>query len=815
MEALLQDMRAALRAARANRGFSALAIGMLAIGIAANSAIFSIVNGVLLKPLPYAEPDRLFSVYTRFLASTGYEFPFFALSGPEYQDYVAHTQALDGIVAYTFEGYNLAGEDERADRVTALSATANMFDVLRVTPVIGRGFLPGDDDVGAPCVTVLAHAFWTERFAADAGIVGRDIRLDSAPCRVIGVMPSGFFFPVDQVRLWVPLALDPASPQWGRQNHGLAALARLAPGATEAQAIEETQTLRQQWSEEFPDHYAAGHFAVLLSLTDDILGNTRGALLLLLAAVGLVLLIVCANIAGLLLARGASRHREMAVRAALGARRARLVRQLLAENLLLAIAGGIAGAVLAEWMLQAMLSLYPSDLPRVSEVAIDRWVLLFTAFVSLGVGLLVGIVPALQTSGIDLRHSLTAESRTSTTGRAGIRLRRTIVVAEVALGLILVLGATLLIRSYNRLRTVDVGFDPADVIEFGIVLPELAYPELDRVQRFHIDLRERLLAIPGVQSAAAMSSLPLVDPGPPDDFAIENKTPPPGQAGWAARYLMVTPGLIETLRIPLLRGRSINNEDIAGRPLVAVISQAAAQRYWPNEDPIGQRIRYFSDPDRPLTVVGIVGDVRSIDITSPPEPAVYVSHAQAPRVFYPGRSMTVVVRASAQSLNLPAAARSAVASIDASLPLVALAPLPDIVSRSLGQPRFTMLVMIFFAAMALLLGASGIYGVIAQTVHQRTQEIGIRMALGAGTRDVLHLVLAQGLGLILLGIATGLAVAFAARRAIAGLLFDIAPHDPATLTAATLLLLAAGLMACWLPARTATRVDPARAMRSN
>ena len=809
------DVRLAMRGARRRPVLSAGIVLTVALAIGATAAVFGIVNAVVLRPLAFPRSGDLYSVYSRYLPETGYDFEFFTISGPELDDYRAMTRAMSGIAAYGTGMANLAPVGGEPERVLIVAGTANLLDVLGVAPARGRGFEPGSDDPGRACVTVLSDGLWRERFGAAPGVVGSDVHLDGRPCRVIGVMPRGYWFPVERVRLWTTLELDRASPDWVRGSHPFVAIARLEPGSSRTAAQAELDALRARWSDDWPDHHARGHFLVLQPLLDDLVGAARPALFVLFGAVAAVLLVVCVNLAGLLLSAAESRRREFAVRAALGVGRGRLVRQVLTESLAFAVLGGVLGLLVSGPILRGVLRLYPGGLPRGSEVGIDAVALAFTLLTALFAGLLIGLVPALQTSSVRVSEVLRAAGRGITLGPAGVRARRVFVVAQTALALVLVVAATLLAQSYARLRAVDLGFDAADVLTFNVTVPSSTRPDPAAARDYFARLEQRLAAIPGVEAAGALSSLPLRSAGGADDFIIEGRaTPAPGELQWNARYQMATPSALPALRLRLLHGRWFLPTDRAGAPPVAVINQATAGLYFPGLDPVGRRIRYFGPDSAWITIVGIVADVRSLAVDEAAPPAVFTALAQAPRPAYTGRSMNLVVRFRADPAAGAARVRAAVAAIDASLPPSELTTLDRLVTEAVGRPRFTLTLMSIFAALALVLGALGLYAVLAHSVQRRLHEIGIRLALGARPAHLLAMVVRQGLALVVIGTFIGLAAAFALRTAIARLLFGVTPLDPATLALAALTLLTCSLAASLIPALRATRVDPNVALRS-
>jgi putative ABC transport system permease protein len=810
---LRQDLRYAGRTFRKRPAFTLAAVLTLALGIGSNATIFSVINAVLLQPLPFPHGARLLSLYTRFLPSSGNDFPYFSLSHPEYADVRARADAFAAIAAYSFESRNLSRHAGEADRVLTMRVTAGFFDVLGVKPERGRSFTEEEAQRGGQCVAVVSHGL----VSTGAIATGSTIRLDDAPCEVLGVMPVGFEFRDDRVKVWSGLPIDPEDTPLKRWSHGLAAIARLREGVGREQAEAQLQSLRGYWSERFPDHYAKGHFAVSRPLHEDIVGDERDALLLLGAAVWFVLLIVCVNLAALLISNGEARRREFALRHALGADRRRLVRQMLVEALLLAVIGGGCGVLLGNALLAALLSVYPRRLPAGPPIAIDYPALLYTSALVVVAGFLVGIAPALSATGARMQEALRADSRAVTASRRAIAARSSLVVGQLALSVVLLVGALLLIRSYQRLQQVNLGIQPDRLLTFGVFIPPARQGDAAGARRTMASIEDRLGAASGVEIAGAISNLPLAAGGPPDGFVIEERpNPPPGAPAWVARYLMATPRAFRALGIPLKRGRLLDDGDVPGRPLVAVINETAARLYWPGEDPIGRTIRYRPRETNPsIEIVGIVGDVRSLGASEPAPPGVYVALAQAPRPSYEGREMTFVVRVAGDPAVMASSARAAVASIDAGLPLARVRPMSEVVAASVGQPRFTTIVMTFFASAAFLLGALGLYGILAHAVEQRVREIGVRVALGAGNREILRLILGSGMRLALLGAGIGVLAALALTRLMSGLLSGVTSTDPVTYAAVVGMLASSALLASYLPARRAMRVDPIVALRTD
>ena len=807
-----QDLRYAARTLWKRPGFTAAAVLTLAIGIGSNAAIFSVINAVLLRPLPFPNSEQLVSVYTRYLPSSGFDFPYFAMSGPEFADVRNRVDAFAGFAAYQFDSSNLARGDGEAERVVTMRVTSQFFDVLGVRPVRGRTFTEEEAQRGESCLALLSHG----ALAGAAGTIGSTIRLDDVQCEVIGVMPEGFAFRDDQVKVWMALPINTEETQNNRQSHGLEAIARLRDGVAAEQANAQLQTLRGYWSEQYADHYAKGHFAVIRPLHEDLVGDQREALYLLVGAVLFVLLIVCVNLAALLVSNGEARRREFAVRHALGANRLRLIRQMVAEAMLLAVIGGVVGFVFANLMLAGLLALYPQRLPVSQVIAIDYAAVLYTCALVIIAGFLIGFMPALHATGVRLQQILRTDSRTSTSSRRTVTARSVLVISQLALSVILLVGALLLIRSYQKLQQVDLGIEPDQTLTFSVFIPEGREGDAAAARRKLAAIEDQLAATPGVEVAGAISNLPLESAGAADNFVIEGRPePPPGSPQWNARYLMATPRMFRALGISLKRGRLLEEGDVTGRPFVAVINETAARLYWSGDDPIGKTIRYYpQETNQSIQIVGIVGDVRSLGASEPAPPAVYVPLAQAPRAPYEGRALTFIVRTSGNPTALTASARAAAASIDAGLPLANVRPMSEIVSEASGQPRFTTLVMSFFAIIAFFLAALGLYGILAYSVEQRTREIGVRVALGANKREIFRLIIGNGMRLALVGTAIGVPSALALTRLMGGMLLGITSADPLTYIAVVGMLLISALLASYLPARRATRVDPIVALRA-
>ena len=807
-----RDLASGVRQVRRHPGFTAVTVLTLALGIGANTAVFSVVRGVLLRPLPYDEPHELVSLWTRYLPSTGIDIDQFALSGPEVLDYRDASRAMEGVVPYVTTSRTLTGTEGDPERVPTVLAGEGLFELLGVRPALGRGFAPEEQAPDAPRTVLLSHGLWTDRFGADPEVVGSTLTVDGESARVAGVMPPDFVFPTARVRMWETLRFDEANPG-GRGGHGLAAVARLADGATLEGAEAELEAITAAWYEEH-EHHAAGHFVWIEPLRDDLVGEAGGVVLLLMAAVGLVLLVACGNVANLFLARAEARQREMAVRTALGAGRGRLTRQLLAEGLVLAALGGALGLAAATWATPALLALDPTALPRSEGVRLDRTVLAFTAALTVAATLLFGLVPALQSG----RAPAAGMAGGRGAGDDGARraFRRGLVAGQAALSLVVVLAAGLALRSLEALRSEDPGVVTTGVVTFDLALPTSSYPDPEGVARAYRTLRERVEALPGVVSAAATSTMPLVGPPGRSDFLPEGEAlGGDGVPAWNAHFTAVLPGYFETLGIPVLRGRAPTAADDATSTPVVVVSRALVERYWPGEDVLGRRITFFVGADDPpwLTIVGVVGDVRA-EMASPSDPQVYLPHDQLRAIgFGRGGSMTVVVRAAVDAAGLAPALRAAVAEMDPRLPVSNLRTMEEVVDRAVARPRLTASLLGAFGLVALLLAAVGIYGVVSYTVARRTREIGVRVALGAHRGQVVRLMVREGAAPAVLGAAVGLAAALAGAAALRGLLYGVSPTDPVSFTVLPLVLLAVAGLAAWVPARRATRVAPTEALR--
>lgn len=810
---LAHNLRYSVRRLRKQPAFAVSAVLMLAVGLGLNAAIFSVIHAVLIRPLPFPDSDELVAVYSRYAPSTGYDFPYFAISGPEFADIRAHVNAFNRFAAYRFRDRNLALDNGEVERVRAMEVTSDFFNALGVRPIDGRDFVEADAQERRGCLAVLRQG------PADTPrtVVGSIIRLDDVPCEVVGVLPPDFSFRDDRVKVWTPLPID-AAPDT-RQDHGLFAVARIRRGVSPEQAEAQLETLRQYWSNTYPDHYSAGHFAVSRPLHDDLFGSQRHGLVILGGAVLFVLLIVWVNLAALLVSNGVARRHEFMVRHALGANRGRLVRQLIAEAMLLALAGGVIGLVLANVLLPGLLALYPQRLPSGQAITIDYWAALYTFALVLATGCAVGAAPVLSAAGLGSQDTLRSDARAGTSSRRTSYARSVLIVCQLALSVILLVGAVVLIRGYQQLQRADLGFSPDGVLTFGVSIPATRQADAGAARRILIAIEDALAAVPGVETAGAISDLPIVSAGPADSFVVDGTLETsPGSPGRNARYLMATPRLFKSLGISLTRGRLIADSDQPGQPFVAVINETAARLYWPNQDPIGRSLAYFLTAQTtgpPIRIVGVVADVRSQGATLPAPPAVYVPFAQAPRGAYEGRSMTFVLKTNGDPTAMVPSARAAVASVDLGLPLANVRPLPEIVAGSTGQPRFTTIVMSLFASVAFFLSALGLYGTLAYGVEQRRREIGVRVALGATSADMVWMVVRHGLKLTMLGLIFGIPFALVLTRLISRMISGVTNGDMLTYVAVAGLLTTSALLASYLPASRASRVDPQIALRND
>jgi putative ABC transport system permease protein len=813
LEDLARDVRFAFRTLAKSPGFTAVVVLTLALGIGANTAIFSVVNAVLLRPLPFAAPDRLMSVVSMRRGNVPDN-----ASYPDFADWRAQNHVFSEMAAYTTDNFTLTGQGE-ALHIQGADVSADLFSLLGVKPILGRAFLPTEDKLptanGAFAI-VLSHRLWRERFHADPGLVGRTIEIDNRDFTVVGVAPPDFQFPIqgEPVDFWMTMAINfvsaPGEPSMVEQRgaHYLDVIARLKPGVPRAEAQAEMSTIVSRLNKQYAGNAPRG--VEVLPEIDRVAGPARPALVILLAAVGCVLLIACANVANLMLARGASRQKEMAVRAALGAGRGRMIRQMLTESVLLAMLGGVLGAGLGLWGISALIRLLPVDIPRLAGVRVDSAVLLFAALVSMLTGIVFGLAPAAQASRLAFVESLKESGRGLSEGLYRSRGRGLLVVADVAVAAVLLVGAGLLINSFLRLQRVDPGFNPQHVLTFKMDLPYVRYSGLSQTQFFERAI-DRLGHLPGVLSASAVLPLPLDGDDVGTFLAIEGR--PVAEANpLRAGYTWVEPGYFSTVGIPLMKGRDFTAADDLATAPVVVINQTLARQFFPSQDPIGKRIKpgisngYKASPMR--EVVGVVGDVRQYGLASVPGPEVYVPLGQSPL-----GSMNFVVRTAVDPLTMVGAIRQEMGEMDKNLPFYGVKTFNQYLGEGFAQPRFLTLLLGLFAALALALAAIGLYGLVSYSASRRTHEIGIRLALGAEKRDVLRLVVGQGFKLTLMGAVIGAAGALALTRFLSGLLYGVKPTDLPTFLAVMLILMAVALVASYIPARRATKVDPMVALR--
>ena len=798
---IIQDVRYGLRMLFKNPTFTIFAVLMLALGIGANTTLFSVVNGVLLRPLPFANSHRLMAVW-EFVPEKGwYHEPF---SYPDFADWREQNRTFEKLAAYVYSGATL-GEGASAEFIGGASVSADLFGLLGARAEIGRVFAPEDDQPQAAPVVLLGHGLWERRFHASRDIVGQTVLLDGESRTVVGVMPERFNFPLggSPKSYWVPLATDPEmrARLELRGNHGMMAVGLLKEGIGPLQATADLDAIARRLEVAYPGSNQ-GMRARVLPMQEDLVGDVRHSLLVLLGAVGFVLLIACANIANLLLARASSRQREIAIRSALGAGWWRIARQLLVESLLLALAGGALGLLAAVWGVDLLLRLASGQIPLRSEIGLDWRVALFTLGVSLLTGVVAGMAPALRAARASLDPSLREGRGGEAEGWRRNRVRATLVVVEVALSLVLLAGAGLMLRSLERLAAVNPGFNPDGVLAVNVSLPESRFPGGEQRSFFFDRLLEQVDALPGVRSAAVVFTLPLGGSNRSISFRIPG-TEPTGEREADANFRAVTPGYFKTMEIPLRRGRVFTAHDGAGASPVILINEAFARRFFPNEDPIGRILETDEGPSRRREIVGVVGDVRFDTLAANLEPEFYVPYPQAPE-----SQVTLVVKAAGDPSRLAAPLRQAVRALDPSLPVYAVRTMDEYLAVSVSDRRTPALLLGGFAAVALLLAAMGLYGVLAYSVTRRTREIGIRVALGARPRDVLKLVVAQGMLLTVAGLFVGLAGALALTRFLSGLLYGVGAADPLTFSGVSALLLGVTLLASYLPARRAAKVDP-------
>ena len=802
---VLHDLRYAARLQRKNPAFTIVAVIALALGIGANTAIFSVVNTVLLRPLPYKDPERLVMVWED-ASRQGY--PRDTPAAANFVDWRDQNQVFEGMAAIADESFNLTGSGD-PERLEVRLVSANLFPLLGVEPQLGRVFTAAEDQPGAQHVVLLSYPLWQRRFGGNPGIVGQALTLNGESYVVVGVMPARFQFPSSDDQAWVPIAFTQEDAA-NRGRHYLQVLARLKPGVSLGQAQSDMSTIASRLQQQYPQ-FNAEIGAVVQPLHEYLVGDIKPALLVLLGAVGLVLLIACANVANLLLARAAVRQKEIAVRVALGARRWRLIRQFLTESVLLSTLGGLVGLAIGYGGLIVLKAFIPENISQAREISMDLKVLGFTFLVSVATGLIFGLAPAIQAARFNQIETLKEGGRDAATGAGGKRLRGVLVTAEVAISLVLLIGAGLLINSFLKLRNVDPGFRAENLLTMKIVLPEPKYETRALRSAFYTNLIQRVQSLAGVRSAAVTTNLPLYRQGNSIGISIDGQPdPPPGQERIIVTRI-VSPSYLDTMGIPLLRGRQLSEQDTDKTPRVVIVSETMARSYWPGEDAIGKRIGLgrITKPEDWFQIIGVAKDVRQFELTAEPKPQMYLTYRQVG--FFDARDL--VVKTDVDPASLAATVRQAVWEIDKDQPVSNIQTMEQILADSIARQRFSMLLLAIFAAVALVLAGVGIYGVMSYSVAQRTHEIGIRMALGAQTGAVLKLAVGYGMKLVLAGLVIGLIAAFALTRVMATLLFGVTATDPATFTLISLLLIAVAVTASYIPARRATKVNPIIALR--
>jgi putative ABC transport system permease protein len=806
-------LRYGLRMLRKSPGFTLVTVLVLALGIGANTAIFSVVNTVLLRPLPFERPEQLVLLWEThpFGKQLGYDH--LPGSTANFSDWRRQTDLFEGMAALDSWNVALTGGVE-PQRLTGVKASANLFSLLRVQPLAGRVFLPEDERTGASRVVVISHGLWQRRFGSDPSILGTPLTLDGDSYTIVGIMPAGVSFPQDmglpaffdfsaKTDLWTPYALTDEETQ-NRGSHHIAVVGRLKEGATIAQAQAQLDNLARQLEAQHPEDNKDWRVAVI-SLHEQVVGQSRPAILILLAAVGFVLLIACANVANLLLARATARQKEIAIRHALGATRGRVVRQLLTESVLLSLSGGLLGVWLAMWGIDLLVALSPGHLPRPAEIGIDNRVLGYTFLVSLLTGIVFGLIPALQSSRPDFNEALKEGGRGASGSPRRVRARSLLVVSEVALALVLLISAGLLLKSFVSLQNVQPGFVPDNLLTVEIGLPEQKYADDMRIADFYRQLIARVQRLPGAEAVGAVSHLPLTGAEEIDGFSIEGRPAPVAGLTQSADFRIIAPDYFRAMRIPLLRGRHFDERDRRDAPGVMIIDEAFARRFFPGEDSLGKRID--EDGSRTshsfLTVVGVVGSVKHSGLSAETRPMMYVSYEQSGWL-----DMTLTIRAAGDPANLAAAVRREVQAVDKDQPVTNISTMADTFARAVAPQRFNMLLLGLFAAVAMILATVGIYGVIAYTVSQRSREMGIRIALGASRGDILKLVVGQAMLMALAGVGVGLLAALLLTRLISGLLYGVSATDPVIFVSLSLLLAGVALLASYIPARRAMKVDP-------
>ncbi len=818
---MVNDLRYALRQLVKSPGFTAVAILTLALGIGACTAVLSLVNALLVRPLPYHAPQELILLWQKFSAQGLDQIP---VSAPEYLDYEKQTTSFEHIAAFDYADLNLTGGD-MPERIQGAVVTPSLFPLLGVAPIKGRVFTSEEFGEGRDGVVILSARLWQRRFNSDPNLVGKQIALNGRNFTVVGIIPAQFQFPLPlfgiqggtfagSVDIWKPIAFT-KDELGSRGSRSYGVIGRLKKGISSAQAQAEIDTIHANWLKQFPDYYPAEvrFGGTLYPLHEQVVRGMRTALFILVSAVGVVLLIVCANLTTMLLARAGAREREFAIRVALGASRLQLLRQVLCESVLLALIGAIAGALLAMWGLDLLRVIGAQTVPRIAEANLDARVLLMTLIVSIGTGLLFGIIPALASGNPELTEALKEGGRSATIGASRNRFRNALVVAEVAMALVLLVSAGLLLKSFARLQNVHPGFNPKNVLTAELSLPLLKYPRGKPVIDFYAEVVRRVRAIPGIESVGITSILPLSGSNSDNSFHIEGRSEMQTKVYPDEEVRAITPDYFRVLQVPLLEGRFFTEADTADAPGVVIVNQVMAKKYWPGEDALGKRIN-FGDADpqniKWFTIVGIVSDIHHQGLDTDPKPEFYLPHPQ--RAF---RGMILAVRSAQDPRSVVATLRKEIQAIDPEQPLANVRTLEMVASESIAPRRLSVVLLGAFASIAMLLAAVGIYGVIAYLVVQRTHEIGVRMALGAQRSDVLRLMMGHAMRLVVIGAAMGLAIAFVSSRALQAMLYKVGAFDFPTFAAVTFALVAVALLASYIPALRATRADPMIALGHN
>lgn len=805
---ILQDMRYALRSLTSKPSFTAVVLATLALGIGATVAIFSVVNGILLRPLPYAETRRLMLIE--------HADPYGTVSEPEFADYKNQARSLERLAAIAYGSGNLTGGDDEPERVRVARVSDGFFQILGVPTYIGRFFSPDEDKPGAAGVIILSHGIWQRRYAADSSIIGKDVMLNGTPRTVVGVMPLRFDYPSPSIDMWVPLRLNYDS-LWTRNNHYLSVIAKRAPNVTFASAVAELDAMGRNWTREYPDTYAPDKplRTNASELQDAVVGKSKPYLFALLGAVAFVLLIACVNVANLMLVRGEGRRKELAVRTALGASRTRIARQVLTESALYGLVGGALGVLLAWQGVRLLVALAPVTIPRIGEVRVDFSVLLFALAVSLGTGLLFGVVPALKAAPDASAETLKESGRAGGhQGRSITRLRRMLVVSEIALATITLSAAGLMLRSFANIQAVDLGFRPENILTMRVSLPARQYPG-DRAVFFYQSVLARVRGIAGVRSAATVGDLPVRDGWSIWSILVDGAPMTSVAASPSAMPMQVSPGYFETMGIGLVRGRLFTDADRNGAPFVVVVNETMEKMLWPGKSAIGGTVKMLNASSPWATVVGVVKDVREGGFLRETPPSMYFPHAQSGlSAYYWPADMDLVIKTAGDPLSVVSNVRPIVHELEPAAPIARIQTMEQVVAASVSSRRFSTQLLTGFALLALLLAGIGIYGVISYGVTQRTFEIGLRIALGAQRPRVLGLVVGEGVRLAALGLVIGIAGALAVTRSMGALFVNVSPADPRTLFVVVLSIAVVALLASWIPARRATVVDPMGAMRA-